>query len=722
MQIVPCYNRNNTYDEVQVYDMSEYTISDNTYNMVTKRSKYGKIQAEYVNHFATLDSETTSISHYDENGKEVANFAFTYIWAVCFNGDCLTCRTTNNLIDFLKQIKPYYGLKSNQYFVIYVQNLSFEFQFLNQYIKDYTGVFAIDTRKILTWRCKDLGIEFRDSLRQTNTNLNKATRDCIGVLHIKASGDLDYSKIRHCQTDMTDTELGYVINDVLGLWELETYKLANEGYTIATTPMTSTGYVRNDMRKATQTLNMRNLRKKLSLDKKLYEMCRKAFRGGDTHANKFMAGIIHKFVYSFDAVSMYPAMQMLRKFPMTRFEKLNVAKEYQLKYLKKHEGQIAWIGTLKLENIKCKSDCYNPYLSISKCEDLINEDYDNDNGRIWETGSVNVTITDVDWQIIKECYDIENVSVVDDIYISYYDYLPKEVTGVIMEYFKAKTVYKDLCKVYEVGSKELEEAEQNLMIAKQKLNGIYGMSATEPVRDEILFDGLSWTTKKSENVNYEKLTSEGVMPYVWGVWTTAWAREHLRKILKAAENNYIYCDTDSCKALMFDFNKIDEINKEVFAQCEERGCFVVRSNGKKAYMGYFECESHLKIDGQKYTPEYYQFITLGAKKYAYDEYKSDGTTVFGITISGVRHKEGVDAIKQIENFKPNFKIKDSGGQNATYYDSDILTKGKIVDYTGKSGDYEFYSFVCLTHREYEIGITSKQMLDYTGLRATPEIC
>lgn len=721
MKIVPCFKRDKTYDNIQVYHTNEYDIHDKEYSLIAKRGKHGKLKAEYVSSFATLDSETTSISHYDENGKEVADFAFVYIWSICFNNDCIICRTTNELIDFLKKIKPYYNLKNNQYFVIYVHNLSFEFQFLNQYIKDYTSVFAMDSRKVLTWRCKYLGIEFRDSLRQTNTNLNKATRDCIGVTHVKASGDLDYSKIRHCQTELSDTELGYVINDVLGLWELETYKLANEGYNIATTPLTSTGYVRNDMRKATQTLNMRNLRKKLALDQKLYEMCRKAFRGGDTHANKFLAGIIHSNVYSFDAVSMYPAMQMLRKFPMTKFEKLNVAKELQLKYLKKHRGKIAWIGTLKLEGVKCKIDCYNPYLSISKCNDLIEGDYDNDNGRIWEAGSLTVTITDVDWDIIKDCYNIDTVSVVDDIYISYYDYLPSEVTGVIMEYFKAKTIYKDLCKVYEVGSKELEEAEQNLLIAKQKLNGIYGMSATEPVRDEILFDGLEWTTKETEDINYEKVTSEGVMPYVWGVWTTAWAREHLRKILKAAGNCYIYCDTDSCKATMFDFTKIEEINNEVFRQCEERGCFVVRSNGKKAYMGYFDCESHYKVEGQKYTPEYHRFVTLGSKKYAYEEYKSDGSFVFGITISGVRHKEGVEALKRIENFKPGFKIKNSGGQNATYYDSDKLTKGEIIDYTGKKGTYEYYSFVCLTHREYEIGLTSKQMLDYAGLRMIPQI-
>ena len=247
------------------------------------------------------------------------------------------------------------------------------------------------------------------------------------------------------------------------------------------------------------------------------------------------------------------------------------------------------------------------------------------------------------------------------------------------------------------------------------------MSATEPVRDEILFDGLEWTTKEMKDINYEKVTSEGVMPYVWGVWTTAWAREHLRKILKAAGNCYIYCDTDSCKATMFDFAKIEEINNEVFKQCEERGCFVVRSNGKKAYMGYFDCESHYKVEGQKYTPEYHRFVTLGAKKYAYEEYKSDGSFVFGTTISGVRHKEGVEALKRIENFKPGFKIKDSGGQNANYYDSDKLTKGEIIDYTGKKGTYEYYSFVCLTHREYEIGLTSKQLLDYTGLRMIPQI-
>lgn len=715
MRIVPCVKRNGETDYIKVYHVNEYEIHDDNYRLIDKKGSKGKIMSSYVSTFATVDSETTSITHIDKDGKEVADYAFTYLWTICFNGDCLYSRTNEELMTFLRKIKPYYGLKNKQWFVIYIHNLSFEFAFLQGYIKDYTEVFAIDTRKVLAWRVKDLGIEFRDSLRQTNMNLYNATLKTPAVTHVKAKGDLDYKKIRHSQTPITDEEMGYAVNDVLGLWELETYKLESEGFTIANTPSTSTGYVRYDMRKSTDTPLMKQKRKELALDEQLYKLAKDAFRGGDTHANKYRAGSICENVYSFDASSMYPAMQCLRKFPQTKFTKLNVTGSYILRYLKNHK-ELAWLGRLRLYGVEMKDDNYNPYLSISKCSDLKHGDYDNDNGRIWSASELTVAVTDVDWDIIKECYDIESVEIVGDIYTSVYDYLPKEVINVIMEYFVAKTKLKELTKIYEVGSHELDEAEYDLLKAKGKLNAIYGMSATDPIRDEITFDGVDWVKKASEKIDYIEATKKGVLPYVWGVWTTAWARHHLRKIIKAAGDNYIYCDTDSCKALNFDWEMLEEINNENYRLSDELGIYVTKSNGKRVYMGYFDCESHLHSDTQKYMPEYARFKTLGSKKYAYDEYKSDGTTVFGITISGVRKAEGCKAIQCIENFKPNFKIKDSGGQNATYYDSSTITRGKVVDYTGKVGCYEYTGWVCLTHREYEIGLTSKQWMDYLGCK------
>lgn len=143
-----------------------------------------------------------------------------------------------------------------------------------------------------------------------------------GCTHIKAKGDLDYSLIRHNESYINPIEWGYIINDTLGLWEAITYMLTKDGDRIATVPLTSTSYVRRDMKRAIRKgTTTRMLKKKLALTDKTYKLLKEAFRGGDTHANMIKCAKIYHDVYSFDGSSMYPAMLLLMKFPVTAFEK-----------------------------------------------------------------------------------------------------------------------------------------------------------------------------------------------------------------------------------------------------------------------------------------------------------------------------------------------------------------------------------------------------------------
>ena len=90
--------------------------------------------------------------------------------------------------------------------------------------------------------------------------------------------------------------------------------------TLATIPLTSTGYVRREMRKACrEDKHYRELFETLMPTPEVYTLLRKAFRGGNTHASRYYADAIIDNVYSMDRVSSYPACICSDLYPMTPF-------------------------------------------------------------------------------------------------------------------------------------------------------------------------------------------------------------------------------------------------------------------------------------------------------------------------------------------------------------------------------------------------------------------
>ena len=82
----------------------------------------------------------------------------------------------------------------------------------------------------------------------------------------------------------------------------------------------------------------------------------------------------------------------------------------------------------------------------------------------------------------------------------------------------------------------------------------------------------------------------------------------------------VYCDTDSVK--MIGTVNLSGINKRREQQAKKQGAAAVDRKGVTHYMGVFEYEG-----------TYDQFITQGAKRYAY---VIDGK--MGVTVSGVSKK------------------------------------------------------------------------------------
>lgn len=587
------------------------------YELLLKKGNNSGNKFKYFKQFVTFDIETTNLADIEQ--------AFMYVWQMQIGNYTVIGRYWSDFLTFLFKVKFFLQKKVKaKYFdsarlIVFVHNLSFEFQFLKGvYRFKNDDIFAISTRKIAKCVIYDF-FEFRCSYLHSNMALDRYCKK-MGVKDSKLSGEaFNYSKIRTPRTELTDFELQYCINDVRGLREAILIDMEKGGDDVYTFPLTSTGYVRRDVKKELKKLKKGTI-ENLMPDRELYGDLRNAFRGGDTHASRFYSNRILKNVKSFDRSSSYPDVIVNYKYPIRKFRKeKDLSKERESFLLNKGK---ALLLTVVLCDIKVKKYEAFPYIPVSKVLKFQRKDNKifNDNGRLLSASKLVITLTDIDFKIIKEQYEIKDYQILK-MWSSSYGELPYVYKNLVINYYIDKTNLKGVDDYFYAKSKE-------------KLNSLYGLMAQDPARNNIEF---------RNNVLIEKIVTtpseKALLPYQWGVWTTAWARYALREGVKCVENP-IYCDTDSIKFTgEHDFTKL---NKKYQKMSNQNNAYAVDSDGVKHYMGVFE------EDGS-----YDAFKTLGAKKYACVENEK-----LKITIAGVPKIKGANQLQKLENFEEGFIFTD----------------------------------------------------------------
>lgn len=555
-----------------------------------------------------------------------------------------------------------------------VHNLSYEFQFLAG-LYEFSDVKCLKSRKILSATCGC--IEYRCSYIWTNKTLSKFLKE-MDVKHLKKSGaEFDYSKARYPWTELTEEELEYCQNDVIGLLEAAEKKISQDGDTLYSVPRTSTGYVRRDAKQALSQTPLGALKP----TEEIYRKLRKAFRGGNTHANRYFVGKILFGVQSVDRSSSYPDVMLNQKFPMKPFKKCPDGIATIRRAL---SSGLAILCTMSITGLTLRNPLWGcPYIPFSKCQMLINPL--EDNGRILEADALTIEVTEVDIQIILDEYDGEFDFT--DIYTAEKGYLPKPFTDCIKRYYKNKTSLKGI-----------KGSEYEYMKSKNLLNSLYGMTATDPGKDDIIFDGNEYIQQETDVI---KNIKKSFLPYQWGVWVTAYARLELEEMIKIAGNNFVYADTDSCKYIKSESISYEDYNNRCKTTSLEHGACAEDPNGIMHYMGVAEKEG-----------EYYQFLTWGAKKYASQDEKGH----IDITIAGVRKKSsknaageivewgGADELEEaggLVKFAPGFVFRKSGGLECVYNDH-VYKKISVEGH-----DLTVTRNVCLRPSTYAVGITYK---------------
>ena len=628
-------------DGIQIYSPAEFNFPAAIEAAGPLKRQAGNrknVGLTYINAIVTFDIETSRLPDIEQS--------FMYIWQMCFNGDVIVGRTWREFQYVVELING--RLSRGQKLLIFVHNLSYEFQFLAGIFRfDRDHVFALKSRKVL--KCEYGRIEFRCSYIHSNMSLDEYTRK-MGAAHAKLTDDeqIDYSVIRYPWTYIEDDDLRYCVHDVLGLYEAIKIELEHDGDDLYTFPLTSTGYVRRDVKRALNAYCRLEVPKMLP-DYECYKALREAFRGGDTHANRYYAGIVLENVRHVDRASSYPDVQINCKFPSERFVKaVNPARgvEFAKRHKRAYLVRIMFTGLRLLDKF---NGC--PYLSISKCRNL--EGCIPDNGRVLEADRVETTVTDIDMIIIEHEYVWDSIEYID-CWHAKYKRLPQMMLDVELEYFRRKTELKGV-----------EGAEVLYMKSKNKLNSIYGMSAENPVKQDTIFTDSEFVElEEDEEVLLAERYERPFLPYQWGVWTTALARLRLREAIWECGRNFIYCDTDS----IFYLGNVDfsAYNEERIVTSTKNGGYADDPAGNRHYLGVFEDEGDCD-----------KFVTFGAKKYAYEQ-----NDKLQITIAGVPKKAGSKELAArggIYALCEGFTFE-SGGNEICYND---LAYGEYVTECGK---------------------------------------
>lgn len=691
---------------------------------VTKQGIY------YWNLPLAFDIETTSMRIHvpgetDEDARRggADKIATMYVWQFGFNGYVIMGRTWDEfmqLVSFIAEHCDFYNRA-----IIYIHNLSFEFSFI-QHLFEWESVFCKGSRDPIYAITPD-GIEFRDSLILSAKGLAKTAGDIHKYKIEKLVGDLDYDLVRGTQTPLTDKELHYCMNDVLVLNSYIQEKIEEEKRGIAGIPLTNTGYVRRYLRKLCypakdpkKAEQYRLLMEELTMSADDYNVYRRAFAGGFTHANPLYVGEhIQGEIHSDDFTSSYPAVMCSERFPMSHPEIKEHITRLEFNAIRNNPLKGA-IFDIKFKNIRIRHGMPDCPISSSKCIGLKSGRYQLSNGRVVSADYLITTITDTDLEYIYRFYEFDGIEIARA-YVFKMAYLPKPIVQGILTLYADKTALKGI-----------EEQKTEYQKKKGMCNSSYGCMVTDPVKDMYTYIDHEWGVddlkddpdRLAEAIDKYNTSRKRFLFYPWGIWVTAYARRNLFTAIYELGDDYIYSDTDSVKYInrekhekyFADYNTmiIRKINRVLTYYGLDAGMASPKTiKGIEKPLGVWDWET------KDYA--YTDFKTLGAKRYMYRQYDDKKQAyLLHTTIAGLSKSDGLKYIEQqqdpFEFFSDGMKVDaDHAGKPVpTYFDDAI--NGTLTDYMGNVMEYHEKSGVHLEKVAYNLSIDSDFLEYVRGVR------
>lgn len=654
---------------------------------------------ETVNLYRWKDGSVTGFD-YSKSPKEyekAVKTGYMVIWQFSVDDVVFYGRRWEEFESFLAEVRAAFEGK----LIVFIHNLSFEFQFLRNVIEDF-DVFARMPREPMKAFSPSLNIEFRCSYQLAGMALESVPKE-FNLSIKKLVGKWDYDKVRTPETPLDVDELSYAEYDCIVAAAM-IKKLRDEYGHVENIPLTKTGRLRRKIEELYE--NDWHFKMKVSSmnerDPQLFRKLNRCFAGGYTHANAYYTGKLLHDIGNYDIASSYPTVLVAEKFPWGHFVPSGV------KHFRDLNPKFAYIMKVKMKNVRSLLD--NHYLQFSKMDRIRGGLYDN--GRIAEASYVEFWCTDVDVQIIEKAYKIEACRIIEA-YCAPYRYLDTRFVSYVLKLYGEKTALKNV-----------EGQEFAYAISKTFINAMYGDLCLNVVRDDVVFEGNEWKDPKPDDeasvaAKLEKFARpyKCYKSYAWGIWVSAYARRNLWKIILQCDRAVVYCDTDSIKywikesagrveAAVARYNV--GIERKLREACRWHGLDFeltrpLDSFGEAHPLGVFERD-----------PDYIDFKTFGAKKYAYRDTKGVHTTVAGVAKTYRDGDKRLVYLPAVKDFRLGFTwgYRVSGRTTAYYNENQTATTvngytfseryGIVVaptTYTlGVHGDYEtFFTKTMSTH-------------------------
>ena len=241
---------------------------------------------------------------------------------------------------------------------------------------------------------------------------------------------------------------------------------------------------------------------------------------------------------------------------------------------------------------------------------------------------------------------------------------------------------------------------------KNRINAFFGMMLTDICNPEIVYDPYAEDIWGKGEINLDYMLSKHYnsrntfLTYQHGIWVTANARKRLQDALDAVGEDAVYTDTDSVKYIGNHDADIKRINDEWLATCENNDIKpYVEVYGERVYLGIWADEPDIK-----------QFVTLGAKKYAYIK-KGDDTNALNITVAGLNKKKGAKyltklakkkGVEPIELFKIGTEVPEGSSGRTVHYYNDL---DEPIELTVNGTKLITGSNVAIVDTTYKFGIS-----------------
>ena len=510
-----------------------------------------------------------------ESSRITDNLVCTYLWSACIGGEYVYGRTPQECYDFFSELASYDGK-----WYVWVQCLGYDSVYLEDVLGGFDDVFAISKYRPI--RIKWQNITFRCTYAISDLSL-KDTAELYNLKHKK--GEMNHDLIRHYETELTDDDWEYVMNDVFVLYDYVT--ILRDIYDgLDRIPLTFTSCARASLREYIWLYTncngeSPNFNKLLSLrqdilshapkDSGAYNSARNTYHGAYNFVNPEYLGVTITAkdgakIYSADMHSAYPFNMASEQFP-NKLIKLDKSRTDIFNFT---NAQYA-IADFVLADIELKDGCipslgeYQVEFACFKKERRIV------NNQIISCKYCKVTLSTLDFALHSEMYKFK-VLAVSNIYVATTSYLPLGYIMLIKDMYNNKTLATDKVKK---------------IISKLVINSLSGSWAYDYTKADVTYEDGKWAYDKDlkkditqiENkiiehrdnqtkrvpINHKDGYKDDKMSYSkyqWAGALTAYTRRNLLLLDKKIGLDCIISnDTDCAKVYLETQEQIDNFNK-----------------------------------------------------------------------------------------------------------------------------------------------------------------